>query len=70
MYKVQGSYDQFLIFVVEDQGHDHVRHDDRDRGRGEVGQCHVGVKGIAKNKGRGEILRCLSTLLKKVRRTT
>ena len=37
VYKVQGPSDQFFIFVVEDQGHDHLHHGDRDRGRGEVG---------------------------------
>ena len=52
VYKVQGFYDQFLIFVVEDQGHDHVHHGDRDRG--EVDQCHDRVKGV-KEEIRGEI---------------
>ena len=37
-----------------DQGHDHVHHDDRDHVRGEVGQAHVGVNGIVKDKVRGE----------------
>ena len=41
MYKVQGPSDQLFIFVDENQGHDHLHHGDRDRGRGEVGQCHV-----------------------------
>ena len=27
----------FFIFVVKDQGHDHLHHGDRDRGHGEVG---------------------------------
>ena len=37
VYKVQGPSDQFFIFVVKDQGHDHLHHGDRDRGHGEVG---------------------------------
>ena len=43
-----------------DQGHDHVHHGDRDHGRGEVGQGHVGVNGIVKNEGREETIRCFS----------
>ena len=47
-------------FRERDQGHDHVHHGDRDCGRGEKGQGHVGVNGIVKDKGRGEIIRCFS----------
>ena len=36
-----------------DQGHDHVHHGARDRGRGEVGQGHVGVNGLVEDEGRG-----------------
>ena len=36
-----------------DQGLDHVHHGARDRGRGEVGQGHVGVNGLVKDEGRG-----------------
>ena len=43
-------------FREHDQGHDHVDHGDRDRGCGEVGQGHVGVNGIVKDKGRGDII--------------
>ena len=32
---------------------DHVPHGDRDHGRGEVGQAHVGVNGIVKDQVRG-----------------
>ena len=39
-----------------DQGHDHVTHGDRGRGRGQVGQAHIGVNGIVKDEGRGEII--------------
>ena len=38
-------------------GHDHVHHDDRNRGRGEVRQGHVVFKGIVKDEGRGETIR-------------
>ena len=38
------------------QGHDHVTHGDRGHGRGQVGQAHVGVNGIVKDEGRGEII--------------
>ena len=41
-------------FRERDQGHDHVPHGDRDHGRGEVGQAHVGVNGIVKDEVRGE----------------
>ena len=41
-------------FRERDQGHDHVTHGDR--GRGQVGQAHVGVNGIVKDEGRGEII--------------
>ena len=44
-------------FRERDQGHDHVTHGDR--GRGQVGQAHVGVNGIVKDEGRGEIIRGL-----------
>ena len=46
--------------MVENKGHDHAHHGDRDRGCGEVGQCHVGVKGIVKeeNEVRGKMKRC------------
>ena len=40
-------------FRERDQGHDHVHHGPRDRGRGEVGQDHVGVNGSVKDEGRG-----------------
>ena len=43
-------------FRERDQGHDHVTHGDRGRGRGQVGQAHVGVNGIVKDEGRGEII--------------
>ena len=33
-------------FRERDQGHDHVHHGNRDRGRGVVGPGHVGVNGI------------------------
>ena len=33
VYKVQGPSDQLFIFVVVDQGHDHLHHGDRDRDR-------------------------------------
>ena len=46
-------------FRERDQGHDHVTHGDRGRGRGQVGQAHVGVNGIVKDEGRGEIIRAL-----------
>ena len=49
--------------MVEDQGHDHVLHGDRDRGRGEVGKGHVGVKGIVKDEIRGEIKCCFYWLM-------
>ena len=39
-------------FRERDQGHDHVTHGNR--GRGQVGQAHVGVNGIVKDEGRGE----------------
>ena len=41
--------------MVGNEEHDHVHHGDHDRGCGEVevGQCHVGVKGIVKDMGRG-----------------
>ena len=40
--------------MVGNEEHDHVHHGDHDRGCGEVevGQCHVGVKGIVKDMGR------------------
>ena len=41
-------------FCERDQGHDHVTHGDRGRGRGPVGQAHVGVNGIVKDQVRGE----------------
>ena len=43
----------------------HVHHGYRDRGRGEVGQSHVGVKGIVKeeNEVRGKIKRCFYWLM-------
>ena len=41
-------------FRERDQGQDHVPHGDRDHGRGEVGQAHVGVNGIVKDQVRGE----------------
>ena len=44
-------------FRERDQGHDHVHHDDRDHGRGEIDQAHVGVDGIVKDGGRGEKIR-------------
>ena len=47
-----------FFFRDRDQGHDNAHHGDRDRVRGEVGQCQVGVKGIVKNEDRGEIIRC------------
>ena len=47
-------------FRERDQGHYHVHHGARDHDHGEVGQGHVGVNGIAKDKGRGEIIRCFS----------
>ena len=37
--------------MTNDQGHDHVHHGDR-----EVSQGHVGVNGIVKDEGRGEII--------------
>ena len=43
-------------FRERDQGHDHVTHGDRSRGRCQVGQAHVGVNGIVKDEGRGEII--------------
>ena len=43
-----------------DQGLDHVHHGARDRGRGEVGQGHVGVNGLVEDEGRGQIMRCFS----------
>ena len=43
-------------FRERDQGHDHVTHGDRGRGRGQVVQAHVGVNGIVKDEGRGEII--------------
>ena len=46
-----------FFFRDRDQGHDNAHHGDRDRVRGEVGQCQVGVKGIVKNEDRGEIIR-------------
>ena len=33
----------------------------RDRGRGEVGQGHVGVNGLVEDEGRGQIIRCFSS---------
>ena len=39
-------------FRERDQGHDHVHQGDRDHGRGEVGQAHVGVNGIVKERMR------------------
>ena len=36
------------------KGHYHVHHGNRDHVRGEVGQAHVGVNGIVKDKVRGE----------------
>ena len=44
-----------------DQGLDHVHHGARDRGRGEVGQGHVGVNGLVEDEGRGQIIRCFSS---------
>ena len=46
------------------QGHDHVHHGDRDRGRWEVGQGHVGVNGSVEDEGRGETMRCFSSRTK------
>ena len=46
-------------FRERDQGLDQVHHGARDRGRGEVGQGHVGVNGLVEDVGRGEIMRCL-----------
>ena len=40
--------------MKDDQEHDHVHHGARDTGRGEVGQCHVGVNGIVEDEVRGE----------------
>ena len=40
--------------MTNDQGHDHVHHDDRDHGRGVGGQGHVGVDGMVEDDGRGE----------------
>ena len=40
-------------FRERDQGLDHVHHGARDRGRGEVGQGHVGVNGLVEDEGRG-----------------
>ena len=50
--------------MVEEQGHDYVHHGDCDRSRGEVGQCQIGVKGIVKDKGRGEKIRCQKNVAK------
>ena len=47
-----------------DQGLDHVHHGARDRGRGEVGQGHVGVNGLVEDEGRGQIMRCFSSRTK------
>ena len=47
-------------FRERDQGLDHVHHGARDRGRGEVGQGHVGVNGLVEDEGRGQIMRCFS----------
>ena len=44
-------------FRERDQGLDHVTQGDRGRGRGQVGQAHVGVNSIVKDEGRGEIIR-------------
>ena len=43
-----------FYFRERDQGHDHVHQGDRDHGRDEVGQAHVGVNGIVKDEVRGE----------------
>ena len=51
-------------FRERDQGLDHVDHGSRDRG--EVGQGHVGVNGLVKDEGRGEIMRCFSLRTKKL----
>ena len=48
-------------FRERDQGLDHVHHGARDRGRGEVGQGHVGVNGLVEDEGRGQIIRCFSS---------
>ena len=50
MYKVQGPSDQFLIFVDDDQGHDHVHHGACDC---DISHGHVGVNGIVKDEGGG-----------------
>ena len=47
-------------FRERDQGLDQVHHGARDRGRGEVGQGHVGVNGLVEDEGRGQIMRCFS----------
>ena len=47
-------------FRERDQGLDHVHHGACDRGCWEVGQDHVGVNGIVKDEGRGEIIRCFN----------
>ena len=54
MYNVQLPYNQFLIFVNDDQGHDHANQGSCDCGRGEVGQGHMGVNGIVKDEVCGE----------------
>ena len=51
-------------FRERDQGLDHVHHGARDRGRGEVGQGHVGVNGLVEDEGRGQIMRCFSSRTK------
>ena len=53
-------------FRERDQGLDHVHHGSRDRGRGKVGQGHVGVNGLVKDEERGEIMRCFSLRTKKL----
>ena len=52
MYDVQWPEDQCLIFVNDDQGHDHFPHG----ARGDVGHGHVGVNGFVKDEGRGEMI--------------
>ena len=52
VYDVQWPEDQCLIFVNDDQGHDHFPHD----ARGDVGHGHVGVNGFVKDEGRGEMI--------------
>ena len=52
MYNVQWPEDQCLIFMNDDQGHDHL-HEYSWQGRGEVGQGHVRVNGYVKDEGRG-----------------